>query len=150
MLPTIVRIDRNVRGAWEVLSDQGEHLTCTTLDEAQSVAKEFAARISPFGGLPTHIRIDRNVRGAWDVVSDHGEHLTCRTLDEAQHVAERFAAGIRPCETLIRDAYHRVVHLELSGHTRDDSQPSREPAPPTRAVSHHPDRRAPQARQRRS
>jgi hypothetical protein len=146
---TIVRIDRNVRGAWEVLSDQGEHLTCKTLDEAQYIAKEFAARIRPFGGLPTIVRVDRNVRGAWDVVSDQGEHLSCRTLDEAQHVAERLAAGIRPCETLIRDAYHRVVHLELSGHTGDHSQPSREPAPPTRAVSHHPGGRARQASQRR-
>jgi hypothetical protein len=100
MLSTIVRIDRNVRGAWDVLSDQGEHLTCKTLDEAQYIAKEFAARISEFGGLPTTVRIDRNVRGAWDVVSDQGEHLTCRTLDEAQQVAERLAAGIRPCETL--------------------------------------------------
>jgi hypothetical protein len=150
MLSTIVRIDRNVRGAWDVLSDQGEHLTCKTLDEAQYIAKEFAARISEFGGLPTTVRIDRNVRGAWDVVSDQGEHLTCRTLDEAQQVAERLAAGIRPCETLIRDAYHRVVHLDLSsGDRRDHSQPSPKPAPPTRAVSRRPGSRPSQARQRR-
>jgi hypothetical protein len=150
MLSTIVRIDRNVRGAWDVVSDQGEHLTCKTLDEAQSIAKELAARVSEFGGLSTTVRIDRNVRGAWDVVSDQGDHLSCRTLDEAQRVAERFAAGIRPCETLIRDAYHRVVHLDLSGGDgRDHSQPPRKRAPLTRSVSHHPGSRPSRVRERR-
>ena len=65
------------------------------------------------------VRVDRNVRGAWDVVSGQGEKLTCKTLEEAHRVADHLAAGLRPCETIVRDAYHRVVHLELNGETRE-------------------------------
>ncbi len=69
--------------------------------------------------IPAIVRVDRNVRGAWEVVSDQGERLTCKTLDEAHRVADLLAdgvvAGLRPCEMIILDAYHRVVHVEVKG-----------------------------------
>ena len=65
------------------------------------------------------VRVDRNVRGAWEVVSGQGEKLTYKTLEEAHAVADHLAAGFKPCETIIRDAYHRVLHLEFTGETRE-------------------------------
>jgi hypothetical protein len=88
------------------------------MDDARHAADRLAAIIGPVAGasmLPTIVRVDSGVRGAWEVVSNQGERVTCKTMEEARHAAERLAAGIRPCETVILDAYHRVVHLEVNG-----------------------------------
>ena len=86
------------------------------------MADRLTAGIHPSGDtprIPAIVRVDRNVRGAWEVVSDEGERLTYKTLEEAHRMADRLAAGIRPCETIILDAYHRVVHLELNRETHE-------------------------------
>jgi hypothetical protein len=63
---------------------------------------------------PAKVRVDLNLRGAWEVaLSDQANRLTCKTLEEASHVAYRFAADRRPCELIVCDAYHRVLHHEL-------------------------------------
>jgi hypothetical protein len=63
---------------------------------------------------PTTVHVDLNVCGAWEVaLSDQREHLTCRTFEEASRLAYRCAADRRPCELIVRDAYHRVLHREL-------------------------------------
>jgi hypothetical protein len=58
--------------------------------------------------------IDRNWRGQWEVGLDElTEQQRCATLDEARRVAHQMAAGRRPCELVVRDAYHRVIGREL-------------------------------------
>lgn len=58
--------------------------------------------------------VDLTVRGAWEIVlSDQREPVTCNTLEEASRVAHRCAADRRPCELIVRDAYHRVLDREL-------------------------------------
>jgi hypothetical protein len=60
------------------------------------------------------IRVDLGGRGAWEVVlPDRPDHLTCQTLADAQRTASAQAARRRPCELIVRDAYHRVLHREL-------------------------------------
>jgi hypothetical protein len=60
------------------------------------------------------VRVDHSVGGAWDIaLSDQREHVVCKTLDEASAVAYRCAADRRPCELVVRDAYHRVLRREL-------------------------------------
>jgi hypothetical protein len=62
----------------------------------------------------TIVRVDVKVRGAWEIeLSDAGERVTCRTLEEASRVAHRYASDRRPCELIVRDAYHRVLEHEL-------------------------------------
>jgi hypothetical protein len=41
--------------------------------------------------------------------------LMCQTLGEASRVAYGCAADRRPCELIVRDAYHRVLEHELIG-----------------------------------
>jgi hypothetical protein len=63
---------------------------------------------------PITVCVDHNVRGAWDIeLSDERDPVTCKTLDEATRVAYRCAADRRPCELIVRDAYHRVLRHEL-------------------------------------
>lgn len=63
---------------------------------------------------PMTVRVDLNVRGAWEVaLSDQCERVTCKTLEEATRAAYRCAADRRPCELIVCDAYHRVLHHEL-------------------------------------
>lgn len=63
---------------------------------------------------PIMVRVDLNVRGAWEIaLSDQRERVTCTTLEEASRVAHRCAADRRPCELIVCDAYHRVLHHEL-------------------------------------
>jgi hypothetical protein len=58
--------------------------------------------------------VDFNDHGAWDVEMPYpSEPVTCRTLDEATRVAYRCAADRRPCELIVRDAYHRVLRHEI-------------------------------------
>jgi hypothetical protein len=55
-------------------------------------------------------------------MSGNGDPVTCETFDDARRVAYRRAARARPCELIVHDAYHRVLHRELiDGH--------REPGP---------------------
>ena len=63
---------------------------------------------------PITLCIDPDGRGAWDlVISEDLEHVSCATLDDAKRVAYRRAADRRPCELIVRDAYHRVIGREL-------------------------------------
>ncbi len=63
---------------------------------------------------PTTVRVDIGVRGAWRIeLADRGDLVRCETLEEASRVAYRCAAERRPCELIVRDAYHRVVQREL-------------------------------------
>jgi hypothetical protein len=63
---------------------------------------------------PITLCIDPDGRGAWDlVISEEMEHVSCATLDDAKRVAYRRAADRRPCELIVRDAYHRVIGREL-------------------------------------
>lgn len=58
--------------------------------------------------------VDRSVGGSWEIaLSDQRERLVCKTLEEASRVAYRCAADRRPCELVVRDAYHRVLRHEL-------------------------------------
>ena len=66
--------------------------------------------------VPT-IRIDTDGHWRWDVaLPDPAGHLTCDTIEDARRLAYRRAAErTRPCELLVRDAYHRVISRELIG-----------------------------------
>ena len=60
------------------------------------------------------VRVDFNGHGAWEVtLADQREPIRCQTLDEARRAAYRCAARRRPCELVMCDAYHRVLHREL-------------------------------------
>jgi hypothetical protein len=62
----------------------------------------------------TMVRVDLNAHGSWDVaLTGHDSRIVCDTLDDAREVASKFAAHRRPCELIVRDAYHRVVRREL-------------------------------------
>ena len=63
---------------------------------------------------PMTVRVDLNARGGWQIeLSDQRERVTCKTLEDATRAAYRCAAARRPCELIVRDAYHRVLHHEL-------------------------------------
>ena len=63
---------------------------------------------------PTTVLVDISVRGAWEIeLADRGDRIRCETLEEASRVAYRYAAERRPCELIVRNAYHRVVQREL-------------------------------------
>jgi hypothetical protein len=63
---------------------------------------------------PATVCVDFNVHGAWDVELPYErEPVTCETLDEATRVAYQCASDRRPCELIVRDAYHRVLRREL-------------------------------------
>jgi hypothetical protein len=60
------------------------------------------------------VRVDHTVHGLWEIaLSDQREPLMCKTLAEASRVAQGCAADRRPCELIVRDAYHRVLRREL-------------------------------------
>jgi len=67
---------------------------------------------------PVTVRVDRTRLGAWEVaMPDEREPLTCETLEDAERVAYLCAARRRPCELIVCDAYHRVLHRVLiDGH----------------------------------
>jgi hypothetical protein len=61
----------------------------------------------------TTICVDFNDHGDWEiVVPDERDRQTCPTLDEAVRVAHLRAVDWRPCELVVRDAYHRVSRRE--------------------------------------
>ena len=60
------------------------------------------------------VRVDLNGHGGWDVaLPDDSEPVTCETLEQARRVAYENAANRNPCELIVCDAYHRVLHREL-------------------------------------
>ena len=62
----------------------------------------------------TTVHVDHSVGGSWEIaLSDQPEPVVCQTLEEAHRVADRCAADRRPCELVVRDAYHRVLRHEL-------------------------------------
>lgn len=72
--------------------------------------------------------VDLNGSGGWEVtLSDDHDVFTLETLDEAQRVAYLCAAHRHPCELVVRDAYHRVLHREFieRGERASRQDPSR-------------------------
>ena len=67
---------------------------------------------------PVTVRVDRTRLGAWEVaMPDEHDAVTCETLEDAERVAYLCAARTRPCELIVCDAYHRVLHrLLIDGH----------------------------------
>ncbi len=59
------------------------------------------------------VRVELNRREDWDVESDQDSGVSCDTLEEAERVAHICAAYKQPCEVVVCDAYHRVLHREL-------------------------------------
>jgi hypothetical protein len=80
---------------------------------------------------PTTVNVDCTARGAWEVeLPDSPEHVKCETLDDAKRVAYLCAAHRHPCELIVRDAYHRVLHREFidgDGDLTDSLRHGREP-----------------------
>jgi hypothetical protein len=59
------------------------------------------------------VRVLLNARGEWEVVSPHRlRPQRFHNLDEATRAAYAVACRQGPCEVVVHDAYHRVVHLE--------------------------------------
>jgi hypothetical protein len=60
------------------------------------------------------VRVDLSGGGDWEVtLPGQRDGVTCETLDEAQRVAYLCAAHLHPCELVVRDACHRVLHREF-------------------------------------
>lgn len=77
----------------------------------------MTAPAAPLASRPadtTTVLVDTNERGAWEIaLPDERAHITCQTLDAARREAYVCASQRRPCELIVRDAYHRVVSREL-------------------------------------
>lgn len=72
--------------------------------------------------IPT-IRVDRDRHGGWEVaVPESDAHVSCQTFDDARRIALLRAARRRPCELVVRDAYHRVIQHELIGDGAETSE----------------------------
>jgi hypothetical protein len=60
------------------------------------------------------VRVLINARGEWEVLVPHRVRpLRCASIQEAERAAYQCATRARPCEVIVHDAYHRVVHREL-------------------------------------
>jgi hypothetical protein len=60
------------------------------------------------------VHVDLNSHGQWEVVfPEASERIRCQTLEAATSVAYLCAERSRPCELVVRDAYHRVLQREL-------------------------------------
>jgi hypothetical protein len=58
--------------------------------------------------------VDRDWRGLWEVSLPGGcISVPCETLDDARRLAYVHAVRSRPCELVVRDAYHRVIDHEI-------------------------------------
>jgi hypothetical protein len=62
--------------------------------------------------VPLTVRVERNWRGGWEVVMADRHRVVCETLEDARRVAYLQVARARPCELIVHDAYHRVLHRE--------------------------------------
>jgi hypothetical protein len=68
------------------------------------------------GGLPVgrEVSVEFSPRGGWEIeLHDESEPIACTTLDEARRIAYVCAARRRPCELIVHDAYHRLIHRQL-------------------------------------
>ena len=64
------------------------------------------------------VQVDINARGGWNIeLSGDAKPFTCETFEDAQRLAYLWAAGRSPCELIVHDAYHRVVHREFVNRT---------------------------------
>ncbi len=69
-----------------------------------------------------NVRVELNRRGDWDIeLSDQDSSMSCETLEEAERVAHICAAYRQPCELVVCDAYHRVLHRELIDASTDQA-----------------------------
>jgi len=97
-------------------------------DVSPSLSTE--AVFMPFASEIT-VHVDCTPRGAWEVeLPDRAEHVRCETLDDAKRIAYLCAACRHPCELIVRDAYHRVLHREFidgDGLVTDSVPHGREP-----------------------
>lgn len=60
------------------------------------------------------ICLDLNNHGRWDVsVPGESRHIECASLPDARATAYEWAAARRPCQLIVRDAYHRVLAHEV-------------------------------------
>lgn len=60
------------------------------------------------------VQVRHTLRGRWEVVvSDARRGIMCETLEDARRIAYLAVAHTRPCELIVRDAYHRVIQREL-------------------------------------
>jgi hypothetical protein len=63
--------------------------------------------------LPT-VHVDLNSRGQWEVaLPEPSERINCESLDAARSLGYMCAERSRPCELVVRDAYHRVLQRQL-------------------------------------
>ncbi len=63
---------------------------------------------------PRAVHVDLNRNGSWDItLPTQLDAVNCGSLHEAKRVAYRLAADRQPCEVVMFDAYHRVVHRQL-------------------------------------
>ena len=59
------------------------------------------------------VRVLLNARGQWEVVSPHSlRPHRYNNLDDATRAAYAVASRDGPCELIVHDAYHRVVHAQ--------------------------------------
>ena len=73
---------------------------------------------------PALVSIDADGRGTWEVLLPEGvDRVCCATLDDARLVAYRRTAQRRPCELIVRDAYHRVIERQVIGADRRGEDP---------------------------
>jgi hypothetical protein len=84
---------------------------------------------------PRTVRVHLNRHGAWEITLPlQLDPINCESLYEARRAAYRFAAHWRPCEVVLCDAYHRVMHPAVHRQLRRCSRiprtllPSRSPA----------------------
>jgi hypothetical protein len=85
---------------------------------------EHGQRASGAGSMsPSTVRVDLNRRGSWEIaLPGERDRVTCETLDEARRVAYLCAAHRHPCELVVCDAYHRVLHREfIDGENRAEA-----------------------------
>jgi hypothetical protein len=73
--------------------------------------RNIAERLSQ---SPRTVRVDLNGHGAWEItLPAQLDPINCESLYEARRAAYRFAAHWHPCEVVMCDAYHRVMHRQL-------------------------------------
>ncbi len=91
-----------------VAAARSEPERARTSHDARALAAETLAM------TPRTIRVDLNGHGAWEITLRVGlDPIKCESLYEARRAAYRFAARWHPCEVVICDAYHRVMHRQL-------------------------------------
>jgi hypothetical protein len=91
-----------------VAAAPGEPERARPSHDARALAAETLAM------TPRTIRVDLNRHGTWEITLPvQLTPIKCESLYEARRAAYRFAAYWHPCEVVIYDAYHRVIHRQL-------------------------------------